>query len=48
MSKSMPVSVAQWASTLSESQYLLGLAGWWHAGAWDQIWVAAWILGRLD
>ena len=35
------LSVAQWANTLSEPQYLLGLAGWRPAGAWDQIRVAA-------
>jgi len=35
------VSVAQWANTLSEPQYLLGLAGWWPAMAWVQIQVGA-------
>ena len=43
-----PVSVAQWANTLSEPQYLLGLSGWRPAEARDQIRVAARVVGRLD
>ena len=35
------VSVAKWANTLSEPQYLLGLSGWRPAEARDQIRVAA-------
>ena len=39
--RTLLVSVAKWANTLSEPQYLLGLSGWRPAEARDQIRVAA-------
>ena len=50
------VSMAQWADTPSEPQYLLGLTDWWPAMAWVQIqvgrgfwvdWTNGWYAVRL-